>query len=194
MEHTDNHTPESVEAAPQGVQAIQHTLQLPIQDEEVASLRAGDWVLVSGTLHILGSRAIHHLSEEGNQSLEYPFAHETESIFFAETIEAPLGQVIGSIAPISVERHAMFCCALLDAGVRCIVGSGPLTVEGLERLKKKRGLYLVTVSGAGALLARSVHQAEVVACEELGAEAVRRIKVSQLPCMIALDGFGRYLL
>lgn len=191
MEQTDVE-PETT--APKGLQAIELTLSLPIDDDEIASLRVGDWVLVSGTMYLIGERAGQMLLEEWDEGAEESFSDETGSVLFAETSHAPLGKVIGSIEPGSVRQQAMLCCALLDTGIRCIIGSGALNEEALDRLKKKRGLYLATVSGAGALLARTVHQAEVVACEGLGHGAVRRIKVTKLPCVVALDGFGRYLL
>jgi fumarate hydratase subunit beta len=190
---TDTETEETSVSEETNQPPTEQTLSLPPGDDEVANLRAGEWVYVSGSMLLVGRSACKELREHWDDETTQSFIEPTDSVLFAEAGQAPMGKVIGSIEPIFIEQQSMLCCALLDAGVRCIIGSGPLNPEAQERLKKKHGLYLVTLSGAGALLSRTVHQSEVVACETLGHEAIRRLNFSRLPCVVALDGFGRYL-
>ncbi len=170
-------------------------LKLPIQDEQIAELRVGQWVHLSGTLNMIGHQAgillMEHWEEE--QELEPAVNWDQAAIYFATPGNAPLGAVIGSLAPHYSHDFDGLSQQLCHRGVRCLIGRGPISDDAAQSLKQKRGVYLVTVGSAGALLASTVHQAQMIAMEDLGREAIRALKVERFPCVVAIDGFGRNL-
>lgn len=164
-------------------------LELPVEDEQIAQLRAGDWVTLRGSIYLLGLRASQRLIEELRDGKEAPFELTGQTIYHTHPTSTPMGKVIGNIGPALVNTFDPISNDLLDSGVRCLIGRGPRQANVITKLKRSRGLYLVTVGGA--LLARCVLQSEVIAYPELGAEAIRRIKVKRFPALVAVDGFGR---
>lgn len=168
-------------------------LELPFQDETLASLRAGDWVWLEGTLYSMGSLAGQRLLSDLAQDIPSPIPLDQQSIYLSTPSPAPFGKVIGSFDPEISPPFNRIALGLLQAGVRCIVGYGPRNNDVLDAIKRGRALYLHAPGGAGALLARCVLQSEIIAYPELGLEAIRRIKVSLFPALIAIDAFGRNL-
>lgn len=167
---------------------------LPFDDDSVAALRAGEWVLLSGPMMALGHEAGRHLLDLLEQGEPSPIPLEDATVYFGTPGQAPMGAVIGSMAPQYTNDFEELILHLVEQGVRCVIGRGPLSDEVVQRLKRKRGVYLVSVGGAGALLSRTVYQAQVAAMEELGRDAIRSLKVEQFPAVVAIDGFGRNLL
>lgn len=174
--------------------AVPLSVQLPLEDDSIATLRAGEWVLLSGPMISIGHEAGLHLLELLEQGEPSPVPLENTTIYFATPGHAPIGAVLGSMAPQYTNDFEALIIHLLDRGARCLIGRGPLSEEVVQRIKRKRGVYLVSVGGAGALLSRTVYQAQVTALEELGREAIRSIKVEQFPAVVAMDGFGRNIL
>lgn len=166
-------------------------LSLPLDDDVIADLRAGQWVHLSGSMIVLGRQACQHLLALFEEGEDLPIDLAQATVYFATPGHAPIGTVIGSLAPSYTNDFDELAALLLDRGVRCLMGRGPLREPVLVRLKRQRGVYFVTVDAAGALLARTVHQSQAVALEDLGREAIRSIKVDQFPCIVAIDGFGR---
>ncbi len=168
-------------------------LELPFQDNTLAGLRAGHWVWLEGVLYSMGYVAGQRLLSELKQGLPTAIPLEQQSIYFSTPSPAPFGKVIGSFDPEISAPFNRIALHLLGAGVRCVVGYGPRNNDVIEAIKRGRGLYLHAPGGAGALLSRCVLQSEIVAYPDLGLEAIRRIRVSLFPALIAIDAFGRDL-
>ncbi len=166
-------------------------LSLPLDDDQIADLRAGEWVSLSGVMYLMNGRALQRLIADIEAGEELPFDLSGEVVFFAVTTPASLGKVIGSTGPEYTPQYLEPSLLLLDLGVRGFVGYGPLPEEVFTRLKKSRGLYFVTPSGASALLARRVTQSQLIAYPDLGLDAIRKIKVANFPAIVIVDGFGR---
>lgn len=176
----------------QGKQPL--VLQLPLDDDKVASLRAGQWIHLSGSCYVIGYQASQELLCMLQEGRPLPLELRHATVYFSTPGHAPMGEVIGSLAPHHTDDFEDLILALLEQGAQGLIGRGPLQDDVTSRLKRKRGVYFVTVAGAGALLARTVYQAQVIALEELGREAIRLLKVENFPCVVAIDGFGRNLL
>lgn len=166
-------------------------IRLPLDDEQLANLRAGSWVSLEGAIYVIGTRAATKLLALLDEEQPLPFDLQDQLIFHATSTPAPWGKVSGSIGPNLAQSFATLDNLLLQHGARGILARGPIEGEPLTLLKQQRGIYLVTPSSASALLARTIHQSDVVAFEELGVDAIRRIKVSSFPAILAIDSFGR---
>lgn len=196
MKDTDNLSPNSEESAlstETGQPPNPSILQLPLDDNKVAGLRAGQWVHASGACYVIGYQASQHLLQDSaeGQSLPLDLDLRHATVYFSTPGYTPMGAVIGSLAPHYTGDFEPLMHLLLEQGVQGFIGRGPLSDDLVSRLKRKRGVYFVSVGGAGALLADTVYQAQVVALEALGREAIRQIKVENFPCVVAIDGFGR---
>ena len=168
-------------------------LQLPLDDGQLAELRAGERVLLSGSLFLMGRETGKHLMKALENEEELSIEFKNATIYHSTPGNTPLGKVIGSLAPDYTSDFEAVSPSLIREGVRCLIGRGPLSENVLDLLKHNRGLYLVTVGGAGSLLSHCVYQSQILAFEELEIEALRSIKVERFPCIVAVDGFGRSL-
>jgi len=166
-------------------------ITLPLDDEQIADLRAGEWISLSGVMYLMNWQASQRLMDDINAGVELPFDISEELIFFAVTTPAPWGKVIGSTGPEYTEHYLEPALHFLDVGARGIVGRGPIPEQLFTTLKKSRGLYFVTPSTASALLARRVIQSEFIAYPDLGLDAIRKIKVANFPAIVVVDAFGR---
>lgn len=191
---TTEHISESTQNTAEQNSATPLVMQLPMTDDMVAELRAGQWLQLSGTLLLIGHRASVQLINLIEAGEPLPCDFSNTSIYLSTPGNAPLGRVIGSIAPEYTDDFYGLATHLFDLGARCLIGRGPLNEDVHARIKRKHGLYLITVSGAGSLLARCVYQSQIIGFSELGTAALRSIKVEKFPCMIAIDGFGRNIL
>jgi fumarate hydratase subunit beta len=171
----------------------QRRLSLPFDDTTLATVRSGEWVWLEGSLCTLGVIAGKRLLQDLAEGKEPPLHLTKQSFYLATPSPAPFGKVIGSLDPeIALPTHHLVQ-ALFDAGARSIIGYGPRQPQVIDTIKRKRALYLITPGTAGALLSGAVLQSEVIAYPELGLEAIRRIKVSLFPALVAIDAFGRDL-
>lgn len=164
-------------------------LELPLSDEEVAQLRVGDWIFLNGVIYMMSLPAMQRLEHALKSGEDLPFSLENQTIYHAVPTDTPLGKVIGSIGPARSAPYDEPSCALLRAGARMFIGCGPRNEMFSSHLKRNRGLYLLTTGGA--LLSQTVYLSEIVAYEDLGNEAIRRIKVNRFPAVVGMDGFGR---
>lgn len=168
-------------------------LSLPFDDGQVAALRAGDWVSLEGEVIVIGWRASRRLLVELAEGEDWPLDLHQQTILHATPAPAPPDALIGVLEPDPSSFYDLLTLKMLEAGARCFVGYGPRNDDVLERMKKRRSLYLVLPSGAGALFSQCVVESEIVAWPELKEEGIHRIKVSGFPALVAVDGFGRNL-
>ncbi len=162
----------------------------PLDGATVASLKAGDMVTVSGVLYTARDAAHKRLVEAMEKGRPLPFGLAGQTIYYMGPSPAPPGHIIGACGPTTSSRMDAFTPAMLAAGVKALLGKGERSARVKEEMLKHRAVYLVTYGGAGALLAGAVVKADVVAYPELGAEAVMRLEVKDLPAIVANDIYG----
>ena len=167
-----------------------HEVVSPFGNETLARLRAGDTIAISGVLYTARDAAHKRLVDELERREKLPFELAGQTIYYMGPSPAPPGRVIGACGPTTSSRMDSFTPAVLEAGVKALLGKGERSAAVRDALRKHGAVYLITYGGAGALLAKAVQKAEVVAYPELGAEAVLRLEVKELPAIVANDIYG----
>lgn len=168
-------------------------INTPLIDYIIERLKIGDKVLLSGVVYTARDAAHKRLAELLEKGEDLPFKVQGEVIYYAGPAPAKPGKVIGSCGPTTSYRMDPYTPALIAKGLKAMIGKGPRSPEVIESLKKYKALYFVAVGGAGALIARCVKKAEVVAYQDLGSEAIRRLEIEDLPLIVANDCSGNDL-
>ena len=153
-------------------------------------LNAGDRVILSGTIHTARDAAhtrIFGLLDEGKP---LPFALEDAIIYYAGPTPAQQGMAVGACGPTTASRMNAFAPRLLDLGLGAIIGKGEMSAEVAEALIRNKACFFAAVGGAGALIAKCIQKAEVIAFDDLGCESIKRMTISELPLTVALDCHG----
>ncbi len=165
-------------------------ITLPITDEDIKSLKAGDSVLLTGTI-ITGRDAAHkrlfELIEKGG---ELPVDVKGEVIYYVGPAPAKPGYAVGPAGPTSSYRMDKFTPALLDLGMKGMIGKGARSQEVIDAIVRNGAVYFAAIGGAAALIAKSIKKEEILCYEDLGTEAVRRYTVEDFPCIVAIDSEG----
>lgn len=162
-----------------------HTSQL-----KAAALKAGESLLLSGFIFTARDAAHQRISDLLNEGKPPPFPLDGAVIYYAGPAPAPPGRCIGSCGPTTSGRMDSYTPELYSRGVVATIGKGERDAAVCGAIRRYDGLYLCAVGGAGALLASCVREAEIIAFEELGCEAVRRLSVEGFPLMVAIDSYG----
>ncbi|MDM8000120.1 MAG: Fe-S-containing hydro-lyase [Dehalococcoidia bacterium] len=165
-------------------------ISLPLTDETVASLRAGDDVLLSGTMYVGRDSAHKRLVEALDQGKPLPFDIKGQTIYYMGPSPAKPGQVIGSAGPTTSGRMDSYSPRLMAEGLKGMVGKGMRAPAVKEAMRKYKAVYFAAIGGAGALISKAIKKSEVIAYEELGAEALLRIEVSDFPVIVINDIYG----
>ena len=165
-------------------------LQPPLTETDVRSLKAGDEVLITGEIYTARDMAHKRLCEAIEAGRELPFQLEGAIIYFVGPTPARPGRVIGAAGPTTSSRMDAFSPKLLANGLKAMLGKGYRGDEVRDALKKYTALHLSTIGGAGALLSKHIVAAEVIAYDDLGTEAVRKLRVVDFPAIVAYDCYG----
>ncbi|MDR3084803.1 MAG: FumA C-terminus/TtdB family hydratase beta subunit [Christensenellaceae bacterium] len=165
-------------------------LKLPASREDLAKLRAGDAVLLSGFLYTARDAAHQRLVKLLNDDEPLPFDLRGAAIYYAGPSPAPEGLPIGSCGPTTSARMDAYAPALLRQGHNVMVGKGPRSCEVVAAMKESGSVYFAATGGAGALLAMRVKAVEPVCFEDLGTEAIRKLTVEDFPVIVAIDAEG----
>lgn len=165
-------------------------LTTPLTSEQVASVKAGDEVYLTGEIYTARDAAHKRMIEDLEAGRTLAFNPEGAVIYYVGPTPPKEGQVIGSAGPTTSYRMDKFTPEMLSRGVKAVIGKGYRGDEVKAALVKFGSLYLVSTGGAGALLARTIEAAEVIAYEDLGAEAVRRLVVNNFPTICIHDSHG----
>lgn len=165
-------------------------LQAPLTEAEVRSLRAGDGVLVSGVVYTARDMAHKRLCEAIEAGREVPFELEGAIVYFVGPTPARPGRVIGAAGPTTSSRMDPFSPKLVSHGLKAMIGKGYRGDRVREALKKYTAVHLSTIGGAGALLSKHIVAAEIIAYEDLGTEAIRKLEVVDFPGVVAYDCYG----
>ncbi len=169
-------------------------IKAPITDERVVeSLRAGDLVLISGVIYTARDAAHKRLVEALDKGEALPIELKGQVIYYAGPAPAKPGRPIGSVGPTTSYRMDPYAPRLLKEGLKGMIGKGTRSREVIEAIKEYKGVYFGAVGGAAAYLARCVKSAEVVAYEDLGPEAIRRLVVEDFPAFVVNDIYGNDL-
>lgn len=165
----------------------------PLTDADVEALHAGDRVLITGTIYTARDSAHKRLLALIEKGEELPFDLKGQFIYYVGPTPAKPGKVIGSAGPTTSGRMDAFAPKLFDLGLKGTIGKGQRSQEVLDSLKKNKALYMAAVGGAAALIARSIKDAEVIAYEDLGPEAIRKLEVVDFPVIVVNDCHGNDL-
>ncbi|MGL4336034.1 MAG: Fe-S-containing hydro-lyase [Turicibacter sp.] len=162
----------------------------PFTKEIAKTLHAGDLVLLTGTIYTGRDAAHKRLIDliENNEPL--PFDLEDSIIFYVGPTPPKPGQVIGSAGPTTSYRMDAYSPTLLKLGVKGMIGKGPRDQSVIDSMIENQGVYFAAVGGAGALLAKHIKSADVIAFEDLGTEAIRKLYVEDFPVIVATDSYG----
>ncbi|MCD6304758.1 MAG: Fe-S-containing hydro-lyase [Deltaproteobacteria bacterium] len=172
---------------------VEHHLTTPLSDKDVESLRAGDRVAISGIVYTARDAAHRRLMELMGAGKELPIPIAGQVIYYVGPSPAPPGRVIGAAGPTTSYRMDPYAPGLLERGLKAMIGKGKRSREVIEAMVRYKAVYLAAIGGAGALMAKAVIGARVVAYEELGPEAIRELKVDKMPAVVVNDVLGNDL-
>ena len=165
-------------------------IMLPLTDETLKGLKAGDNILLTGTIYVGRDAAHKRMVEALEQERPLPFDIKGQVIYFMGPSPARPGQPIGSAGPTTSGRMDSYSPRLIAEGLKGMIGKGMRSQEVKDAMKKYKAVYLAAIGGAGALISKTIKKSEVIAYEELGAEAVRRIEVEGFPATVVNDIYG----
>lgn len=168
-------------------------LKVPFDREEAVKLRAGDYVYLSGTIYTARDAAHKRMYETLREKGELPFDLQNNVIYYMGPSPAREGRPIGSAGPTTASRMDKYAPALLDLGLRGMIGKGKRNAAVVDAIIKNGAVYFAAVGGAGALLSRSIISSETIAYDDLGTEAIRRLKVKKFPAIVVIDSEGNDL-
>ena len=168
-------------------------LKTPLSDEDVEKLKSGDRVLISGIVYTGRDAAHKRLFDLLKAGKDLPFDLKGQIIYYVGPAPAKPGQVLGSAGPTTSYRMDAYAPALIEKGLKGMIGKGMRSEAVKEAMKKYKAVYFAATGGAGALLAKRVKKAEIVAYEDLGPEAIRRLEVEDLPVIVVNDMKGNDL-
>lgn len=169
---------------------MQYKLTTPVTREDLAPLRAGDTVLLSGVVYTARDAAHKRMMELLDRGEPLPFPVEGSALYYVGPTPERPGQVIGSAGPTTSGRMDPYSPRLLALGQAIMIGKGARNQIVKEAVVQNGGVYLAALGGAGALMAASVRSVEVVCWEDLGCEAVRKLEVEDFPLTVILDSQG----
>lgn len=172
---------------------MEKRIETPITREAARALKSGDAVLLSGVIYTARDAAHKRLCELAEQGKPLPIDIENATIYFVGPTPAKPGQAIGSAGPTTSYRMDAYSPTLIALGQTGMIGKGKRGPEVVEAMKKYGAVYFGAIGGAGALLSRCIVKSEVVAYEDLGAEAIRRLTVRDLPVTVIIDSEGNNL-
>ena len=172
---------------------MQYRLTTPVSKDDLAPLRAGDTVLLSGPVYTARDAAHQRMMELLDRGEPLPFPVEGSALYYVGPTPERPGQVIGSAGPTTSGRMDAYAPTMMSVGARGMIGKGARLPEVVEAMKKYNGVYFGAIGGAGALLAKCIKKAELIAYEDLGAEALRKLYVEDMPLVVIIDSEGNNL-
>lgn len=165
----------------------------PLDQMELETLRAGDVVHISGTIYTGRDAAHKRMTEYLLEGKALPINLEGEVIYYAGPCPPKPGEAIGSVGPTTASRMDAYSPILIESGLTAMIGKGARSDSVVEAIKKHKGIYFAAVGGVAALMGKCVIHSEIVAFEDLGTEAIRRLTIKELPVIVAIDSLGNNL-
>ena len=168
-------------------------IKAPLEKEIVKTLRAGDFVYITGTIYTARDAAHKRMDETLREGKELPVPLKDEIVYYMGPSPARDGRVIGSAGPTTASRMDKYTPKLLDLGLGGMIGKGKRSKEVIDAIIRNQSVYFAAVGGAGALLSKCIQESEVVAYDDLGTEAIRRLTVKNFPVIVVIDCEGNNL-
>lgn len=168
-------------------------INAPFNKEELAKLQAGDYVYITGTIYSARDAAHKRMYETMLEGKEIPMNLKDNTIYYLGPTPAKKGQVIGSAGPTTSSRMDKYTPMLLDNGLNGMIGKGRRSQEVIDAIVRNKAVYFVAVGGAGALLSKCIKKSEVIAYDDLGTEAIRKMEVEDFPVIVVIDSNGNNL-
>jgi fumarate hydratase subunit beta len=170
--------------------AMPKNIKSPINPQVLEELKAGDQVLITGVLYVARDAAHKRLVEALDRGEKLPFDIEGQTVYYMGPSPAKPGGVIGAAGPTTSGRMDVYAPRLMEIGLKGMIGKGARTQPVLDAIKKYKAVYFAGLGGAGALISKCIKKAEVIAYDDLGAEALRRIEVVDFPATVINDMHG----
>lgn len=165
-------------------------VELPLNDEKVSELKIGESVLLTGVIYTARDAAHKRLVEAVERGEKLPFDIKGETIYYVGPTPEKEGEAIGSAGPTTSYRMDSYVPTLLDLGQKGMIGKGVRGQNVIDSMIKNKAIYFGAIGGAGALISKCITKAEIIAYEDLGAEAIRRLEVKDFPVIVAIDSQG----
>ena len=172
---------------------MEKRITLPLTEEIAKTLKAGDRVLLTGIIYTSRDAGHKRMCEALAAGESLPIDPMNATIYYVGPTPAKPGTVIGSAGPTTSGRMDAYAPTMMSVGARGMIGKGARLPEVVEAMKKYSGVYFGAIGGAGALLAKCIKSAELIAYEDLGAEALRKLYVEDMPIMVIIDSEGNNL-
>lgn len=169
---------------------MEKRITTPITKDKVKDLKAGDSVLITGVIYTARDAAHERMTKNYKEGIPFPIDLTDNVIYYAGPCPAKPGEVIGSCGPTTSGRMDAYTPMILDNGLGAMIGKGARSSEVVEAMKRNCVVYLGAIGGAGALIAESIKSAEVVAYDDLGTEAIRKLYVEDFPAVVLIDCEG----
>ena len=172
---------------------MERHITVPVAKEEIQDLRAGDYVYLTGTIYTARDAAHKRMYEALERGEKLPFDVKNNTIYYMGPSPAREGRPIGSAGPTTASRMDKYAPSLLDLGLIGMIGKGKRNPAVHEAIVRDKAVYFAAVGGAGALLSKCITSSEVIAYDDLGTEAVRKLTVKDFPVIVVIDSDGRDL-
>ena len=172
---------------------MNRTIQVPLSEEDINTLKAGDYVYLSGIIYTARDAAHKRMYEILQKGGELPVDWKDQVIYYMGPSPAREGRPIGSAGPTTASRMDKYAPQLLDLGLGAMVGKGKRSQAVIDAIVRNGSVYFAAVGGAGALLSKCITSAEVVAYDDLGTEAIRKLTVENFPAIVVIDSEGNNL-
>lgn len=172
---------------------MERHIKAPISKEDALSLKSGDYVYITGTIYTARDAAHKRMQEALDRGEPLPIDLKNNIIYYMGPSPAREGRPIGSAGPTTASRMDRYTPQLLDLGLGGMIGKGKRSPEVIEGIVRNGAVYFAAVGGAGALLSKCITKSEVIAYDDLGTEAVRRLTVENFPAIVMIDAEGNNL-
>ena len=166
-------------------------IKVPLSEEDARSLKAGDYVYLTGTMYTARDAAHKRMQEALDRGEELPLKMHNNVIYYMGPSPAREGRAIGSAGPTTASRMDKYAPGLLDLGLKGMIGKGKRSKEVVDAIVRNGAVYFAAVGGAGALWSKSITSAEVIAYDDLGTEAIRKLTVNNFPVIVVIDAQGK---
>ena len=168
-------------------------IQAPLSKADIESLQAGDYVYITGTIFVARDAAHKRMMEAIERKESLPIELKNQIIYYMGPSPARKGRPIGSAGPTTSSRMDKYAPTFLDMGLKGMIGKGKRSKEVIDAIVRNKAVYFAAIGGAGALIAECIKEAEVVAYDDLGTEAIRRLVVEDFPVVVLMDCEGNDL-
>ena len=172
---------------------MEYRIEAPLKKEDTEKLKSGDYVYITGTIYVARDAAHKRMDDLLKEGKELPIKLKDNIIYYMGPSPAREGRAIGSAGPTTASRMDKYAPKLLDLGLKGMIGKGKRTQEVKDAIVRNGCVYFAAVGGAGALLSKAITSSEVVAYEDLGAEAIRKLEAKDFPVIVVIDKDGNNL-